>query len=221
VWSQEIYYHALNCGLRLPPTAGSASGAAPNPVGYNRVYVFCGDYFSPKAWWEGLRAGRVVVTNGPLMRPDVKGQMPGHVFEAAAGEEISLAISLNLATRDPVSYLEVIRNGQIERSVRLDEWAKTGKLPPVTFKESGWFLLRAVTEAEKTYRFVSTGPYYVEIGEAKRRVSRKSAEFFLDWAQQRRQSIQLKDEQQQREAVGHHDAAVEFWQQMVQQANAE
>jgi hypothetical protein len=41
-WSQEIYYHLLNCGVRLPPSAGSASGVLPNPVGYNRVYVHVG-----------------------------------------------------------------------------------------------------------------------------------------------------------------------------------
>src|SRR3712207_9493398 len=35
-WTQEIYYHLLNAGLRLPPSAGSASGVLPNPVGYNR-----------------------------------------------------------------------------------------------------------------------------------------------------------------------------------------
>jgi len=45
-WSQEIYYHLLNCGLRLPPSAGSASGVLPNPVGYNRVYVHLGPDFS-------------------------------------------------------------------------------------------------------------------------------------------------------------------------------
>ncbi len=38
-WSQELYYHLLNCGLRIPPTAGSGSGANNNPVGYNRFYV--------------------------------------------------------------------------------------------------------------------------------------------------------------------------------------
>ena len=38
-WVQEIYYHLLNCGLRVAPSAGSASGVLPNPVGYNRVYV--------------------------------------------------------------------------------------------------------------------------------------------------------------------------------------
>ena len=38
-WSQEIYYSLLNCGLRIPATAGSGAGANSNPVGYNRVYV--------------------------------------------------------------------------------------------------------------------------------------------------------------------------------------
>ena len=38
-WSQEIYFHLLNCGLRIPPTAASAFGVSPNPVGYNRVHV--------------------------------------------------------------------------------------------------------------------------------------------------------------------------------------
>ena len=38
-WSQKIYYHLLNCGLQIPPTAGSGAGDNGNPVGYNRVYV--------------------------------------------------------------------------------------------------------------------------------------------------------------------------------------
>ena len=69
LWSQDIYYHLLNCGLRIPPSAGSASGVLDNPLGYNRVYVHCGDTLTYDGWWEGLRTGRVVVTNGPLLRP--------------------------------------------------------------------------------------------------------------------------------------------------------
>ena len=30
-WSQDIYYHLLNCGLRIPPSAGSAIGRAGQP----------------------------------------------------------------------------------------------------------------------------------------------------------------------------------------------
>ncbi len=43
LWSQEIYHEILNTGIRLPPTAGSASGVLSNSVGYNRVYVHLGD----------------------------------------------------------------------------------------------------------------------------------------------------------------------------------
>lgn len=41
-WMQEIYYHVLNCCLRLPPSAGSTPGVLPNPVGDNCVYVHVG-----------------------------------------------------------------------------------------------------------------------------------------------------------------------------------
>ena len=79
-WSQEIYYHILDCGLRIPPSAGSASGVIPNPVGYNRVYVHVGKAFDYERWWNGLKAGRSFVTNGPLLLCRANGQMPGHVF---------------------------------------------------------------------------------------------------------------------------------------------
>ena len=46
-------------------------------MGYNRVYVHCGESTDVRGWWEGLRAGRVVVTNGPLLRPRVNGELPG------------------------------------------------------------------------------------------------------------------------------------------------
>ena len=72
-WSEHIYYQLLNCGLRIPPSAGSASGVLPNPVGYNRVYVPLRRELTWDSWWENLRRGRVVVTNGPLLRPRVFG----------------------------------------------------------------------------------------------------------------------------------------------------
>ncbi len=168
-WSQDIYYHLLNCGLRIPPSAGSASGVLDNPVGYNRVYVHCGDELTYDGWWEGLRAGRVVVTNGPLLRPRVNGELPGHVFRSQGGEVIELTVQLNLALRDRVDYLEVVQNGKVVQEVRLEEYRdRRGTLPPVTFDASGWLLVRAVTSNAQTFRFASTGPYYVEVGDQPR-----------------------------------------------------
>ena len=92
-WSEDIYYHLLNCGVRIAPSAGSASGVLPNPVGYNRVYVHCGSQLDYQTWWEGLRAGRVIVTNGPLIRPLVNGKLPGHVFLRQRGQHRRISIA--------------------------------------------------------------------------------------------------------------------------------
>jgi hypothetical protein len=220
-WSLDIYYHLLNTGIRIPPSAGSASGVLPNPVGYNRVYVYCGDEFSYERWWRGLRAGNVVVTNGPMLRPRVNGELPGHVFTAGAGETVELEIALALAVREKVEYLQVIRDGRVAQEVRLDEAVKQGgRFPKVTFRESGWMLIRAVTNNQKTYRFASTGPYWVEIGNQPR-ISRTSAQFFLDWVHERARRIQLEDAGQRAEVLKYHRAARDFWQAKVDAANAE
>jgi hypothetical protein len=220
-WSQKIYYELLNAGIRLPPSAGSASGVLPNPVGYNRVYVHCGDELTWEKWWQGLRAGRVVVTNGPLITPLVNGELPGHVFRADKGETIELQIALNLSTRDKIEYLEVIKDGRTAHEVRLDQWAKSGgMLPPVLFDQSGWLLIRAVASHPKTFRFASTGPYYVEIGQQPR-ISKRSAQFFLDWVLERAGRIKLADEMQRAEVLEYHRQARDFWKKRVEAANAE
>ena len=92
-----------------------------------------------------------------------------------------MEIALDLATRVPVEYLQIVKNGIVENEVRLADWTKQkGRLPPLHFDDSGWFLVRAVTTNQRTYQFASSGPYYVEKG-GRPRVSRRSVQFFLDW----------------------------------------
>ena len=141
-WTQEIYYHLLNCGLRIPPSAGSASGVLPNPVGYNRVYVHVGKELTWEKWWDGLRAGRSFVTNGPLLRVRANGELPGHVFTTPAGKEVEIELKAELTTRDKIRFIEIIKDGEVERKVPFEEFAKTGVLGRVGFKSSGWFLVR-------------------------------------------------------------------------------
>jgi hypothetical protein len=220
-WSQDIYYQLLETGERIAPSAGSASGVLANPVGYNRVYVHCGPNLDYESWWEGLRAGRVVVTNGPLLRPLVNGQLPGHIFRGIKGQLIELSVQLNLSLRDKVDYLEVVQNGKVVHEVRLEDYKnRKGKLPPVEFTESGWMLVRAVTNNPKTYRFASTGPYYVEF-DGVPRISRAASQFFLDWVNQRIDSVDLEDETKRLEVLKYHEAARAFWQDKVESANVE
>jgi hypothetical protein len=219
-WTQEIYYHILNSGLRIPPSAGSASGVLPNPVGYNRVYVYTGKEFSYQSWWEGLKAGRSFVTNGPLLLAKANGQVPGSIFRATRGGEVGIQLSAEIVANDNVPQIEIIKNGKVVRSVAVES-IKNGNLGMLKFQESGWFLLRAITDNKRTFRFASTAPFFVEIGD--QRISRRSVKFFIDWIDERMQRVplKLKDKNQLKEVLEHHQAAKRFWQDRLRQANAD
>jgi hypothetical protein len=229
-WSQEIYYHVLNCGLRIPPSAGSGSGEVGNPLGYNRMYVWVDKAaFTYDAWWEGFRDGRVIVTNGPLIRPLANGRLPGHVFEVRGDETVSIDVAMNLAIRDRLTYLEVIKNGRVAQSERLEDWAKTGHFRPLEFEESGWFLVRVVADVQKTYRFASSAPWYVELPGKPRRISRKSVQFFLDWLDERVKDLSSGDlAAGDMKATAPADPTLQayaiartFWQELLTRANAD
>jgi hypothetical protein len=223
-WSEAVYYHVLNCGPRIPPVAGSGSGTNDNPVGSNRVYVYCGEEFSRERWWDGLEAGRVFVTNGPLLRPMVEGHAPGHVFRIGEGETLTLEIGLDLATRVPVEYLQIIKNGEVEAEVRLADWKRQkGRLPPIVFYDSGWFLVRAVTNNTETYQFASSGPYYVEQA-GRPRISRRSVQFFLDWigaAEERLRKLPELDSSSLQNLIAEQTAARRYFEELLAKANAD
>jgi hypothetical protein len=220
-WTQEIYYHIMNCGLRLPPSAGSASGVLANPVGYDRVYVHLDGELSYDRWWAGLKAGRVFVGNGPLLRCRANGQLPGHVFRARPGQALSLGLRAALDSRDPIASIEIIQNGRVVRTVPFAEWKRTGSLGAVTFQESGWCLVRVIADVPNTFRFASTGPFHVEMGPGSRRISRASARFFLDWVRERMGQVKLDDPGEREEVLRYHRQAEQYWQEKVAQANAE
>ena len=220
LWSQYVYFQLLNCGLRIPPSAGSGSGVTPNPVGYNRAYVHVEGDFTYQKWFEGLRAGRVTITNGPLMRPSVQGELPGHVFHGDNGSTLEFEIGLTLSVREPITYMEIIKDGKVEHEIRFAQYAASGKLPKLKFDRSGWFLVRAVTDLPNTYRFAMTGPYYVEIGYGQR-ISKRSVQFFVDWVMERARQIHLADAGERREVLAVHRQARDFWQSLLMRANAE
>ena len=79
--------------------------------------------------------------------------------------------------------------------------------------------MRAITDNPKTFRFASTAPFYVEIGDRQRLISRESAQFFLDWVHERIARVKLDDETQRDEVLAYHRMAEKFWQEKVENAN--
>ena len=213
-WTQEIYYQILNSGLRIPPSAGSASGVLPNPVGYNRVYVHLDGELEHDAWWEGLRTGQCFVTNGPLLVCRANGNLPGSVLQSDGAINVKLAIDLK--SRDSIGAIEVVQNGRVVKTLGNSNGHSQHLQEELVLEESGWFLVRVLTDNPRTFRFASTGPFYVEIGDAPRYVSRDAVRFFQGWVAERIDRVErnLSSDQGARDAVlRYHHAALEFWKQ--------
>ncbi len=217
MWQEAVYFRVLDAGVKLPLLSGSHTGPSKMPLGAARTYVCCDGGFSRDAWWQHALAGASVVSTGPLLRPRVGGDPPGQVFATSVDEPVEFSIALNLATRTPIEYLEILRNGEIADEVRLADWAAAkGKLPPLQFDRSGWFAVRAVTTASDRYDVALTAPYYVQSAEG-RRISSSACQFFIDWldelAQQDASHRTISDE--------HLATARKLWQQQLARANAD
>jgi hypothetical protein len=213
----------LNSGLRLPPSAGSASGVLPNPVGYNRVYVHLDEPFTYDAWFRGLSRGRSFVTNGPLLLATADGQDPGATFKLQSGESRTLHINIQLTSQDPVSKLELIRNGNVAQTIKCSGELTQRHAIELSVAEPGWFLVRAIADVKNTFRFAATAPWFVEVGDVEHRISRRSAQFFLDWVNERIERVKanIENDARREQVLVWHIKAREFWAERLKMANAE
>jgi len=220
--SEHLYWKILDAGLRLPPTAGSGfDGKSLTHLGYNRVYVWLAPELprSIESWWSQLRAGHTMVTNGPLLYATINGLPAGSVHPSYRREPIPLDIELELTVRDPVEYLDVVFNGKAIYQARLEDHAKRGQFPPLNITESGWLVLRVVTEHEDSYRMATTAPFYFEF-DGQPRVSRSAVQFFQDWLDEIRVPLERNTaiHPSYLTAIGR---AKEFWNERASIANAE
>lgn len=229
-WTQEIYYHILNAGFRLPPSAGSASGVLPNPLGYNRVYVHVPGRLTWKGWWEGLRQGRSFVSNGPLLvvTARVDGEAsedehrPGRVLSFDGNGPHRVTVTVERWGTDPVPELELICNGRIVDTVACSGSEHQVHTLQLTCDEPGWFLVRAIADNPRTFRFASSAPFYVDVGE-RLHISRESCQFFLDWCRERIKRVpeKVSDPGEREDVLVRHRQAETFWMERLAAATAE
>ena len=163
------------------------------------------------------------MTNGPLLRVRANGRLPGAVFSAEASEPLGLELDVQLTAIDRLAKLEVIQNGMVRDVIPCNSDRDQAYKLAVNVSESGWLLVRGIAENPKTFRFASTAPFYVELGQEKRRISKASSRFFLDWVNERidRVKANITDKSQQAEVLRSHESARKFWQERVRQSNAD
>jgi hypothetical protein len=179
LWSMDVYYRLLNCGFRLPVSAGSASGVKASPIGYNRVYVKVSGPFSYQNWFKSLKAGRSFATNGPMLFLSADDQEPGSELRVGDGTG-AIRIRAEALSPRPIARLEIISSGQVIRSISEPNSAGRWIIEmDQSFAHNSWVAARAFEPAGKTIRFAHTSPIYVDVGKPAPAVD--DARFFLEW----------------------------------------
>jgi len=173
----QNYYALLNCGFRLRPTAGTASGVHPVPLGFSRVYVRLEESFSYRAWLRGLDAGRSFVTTGPMLFLECTKD---------GGENGEGRIRGSIRSAGPLERVEVVRNGEVVRRVEpANAPAPAGARESVfdlkvRLGGSAWIAVRAFERAaEGRMRFAHTAPTFFDVPGKPLRPRREEVEFLV------------------------------------------
>ncbi len=77
-----------------------------------------------------------------------------------------------------------------------------------------------MVDDDTTFRFASTGPYYLEIGDPAVAIRQNSVQFFQDWVQERitRVEANVEDASKRAEVLKYHYQARQYWQDKAKSA---
>jgi hypothetical protein len=175
----ENYYALLNCGFRLRPTAGTANGVHPVPLGFGRVYVKIDGEFSIASWLQALNKGRSFVTTGPMLFTDIKGERSGEV-----------AVDATVLSESPSVRVELIVNGQVHETFH-PETTKSGG--PHEFRvrnkllltTTSWVAVRAFeSRPGNRVRFAHSSPVFIDMPGKPLRPRKAEVDYLVDRVRQ-------------------------------------
>jgi hypothetical protein len=186
----SIWHRLLNLGFRIPAGAGTDAMAnyasLRGPVGTNRTYVpVPAGPVRSDLFLEGLRAGRSLATNGPLLDFTLGGAAPGDTMSSPRAPA-TLSYTAALRSIVPIEHLEIVCNGRVAAALALSSSSTVDDLAGVlTLPTSAWCTLQAWNEGPTlpildSYPYATTSPIYVEV-ESAPLASPEDAAFFVGW----------------------------------------
>jgi hypothetical protein len=208
----QNYYALLNCGFRMMPTAGTASGVHPVPLGWGRVYVHCPGGFSYDAWMKGLKEGRSFVTTGPLLDVRVIGPRRLKSDESAL---YTIHAVVHSQGGNPIR-IEVLQAGVVISKTESKPETRGLHLQAPVAKESTWFAVRCYESLPSgRERFAHSAPVFIDVEDRPIRPRKAEVEYLVSRVQseiERNKGV-LSDE-----AVAEFRAALAHYQKLVETA---
>ncbi len=198
--SADVWYRLLNCGMRTSAAGGTDAMAnyasLRGPVGINRTYVRAPAIAADPAqrqveWLAGLKAGRTIATNGPLVGLTVDGELPGSEIRMNDGGAV-VSVSGFMRSAVPIDHVELIVNGKVVRDYGSGQAVDISD--SVRIDRSGWMLLRAWNDDTHPmifdlYPYGTTSPHYIVVDDEVP-ASPDDAEYFIGWTSKIRESVE-------------------------------
>ncbi len=184
----EVWYRALNAGFRIPAGAGTDFmgnfASLRGPVGLNRVFVKVNGELTHASFLTGLKAGRTIATNGPVLEFTLDGHGIGDEIRLPAGRH-TLKARVTMRSIVLVEKAELICNGTVVATVPVGPNQPTSTSIDVPVDRSTWCAFRAYSPHSTyptldIYPFGTTSPIYI-IVDGKPIRSAESARYFLAW----------------------------------------
>jgi TolB protein len=214
--SVPLWYRLLNCGFRLPATAGTdvfLNCIGSNLPGGDRVYVHLDGPLAYETWIAGLKAGRSFVTSGPMLEFSANGNEPGSVL--MLDEKPKVRVKAKARSQFPMAKAEVMHNGRVIANATLSDDKLTATLDQeLALDRGGWLAFRASgpgnADTPTSALNAHTNPVYLEAGGTTYK-SPEEARAFLKWIDQFELVLRTRDRfptpQHRRQALEQLEAA--------------
>jgi hypothetical protein len=107
----RLWYRLLNCGLKVPATAGTDKMNNRVTVGANRVYALIKGNFNYQSWIDAINRGNTFITNSPFLICHANNKSPGEKINISRNKTVT--IIAEMWSQLPVDRLEIIANGEV------------------------------------------------------------------------------------------------------------
>ena len=216
------YYVLLNCGFNLRPTAGTASGVHPVPLGFSRVYVKIESGFDYDMWIQGLNEGRSFVTTGPMLFVTINSFDPGHVFCQSAENTPTYSVVGTAKSIYPLECIEIIINGRVAKmveaeNVEMPSGAYSSRINEnINVVTSSWIAIRCFERrTDGRFRFAHTSPFHVKVEGKPLQAGKAEVNFLIRRIQEQ---IVRNEGVLPEEALNEYHQALEIYQKIAQSA---
>ena len=202
-FTHQTYWALLNCGLKLQPTAGTATGVHPVPIGFGRVYVHTPGGFRYDRWIDGLKRGDSFVTTGPMLFVRSNDTTIDATIEADGPVEAVEWVINGIAQPATLTKNASNRDGTVSLESTIES----------EFRSTTWVAVRAWQKsANGRWRFAHSAPIWFDVPNQPIRPTVDQQQFLIHRVEQElsRSQTLLPEE-----AVNEYQAAIRHYRELL------